>query len=184
MIRLVAGSAGTEKFRYLRGNGFIDHFVNQLVRILRVDDFVAIGIDDLALVVHHVVEIEGAFAREIVALLDAFLRRLDRLVEPAMFQFLALLEAEALHDFRHPIGRAEVAHEIVLEADVETGRARIALARATAAQLPIDAPRFVTLCADDVEAAFVRHAGAEFNVSPAAGHVSRNGDGARLARRD
>ena len=99
-----------------------------------------------------------------------------------MFEFLALLEAEALHDFRHPIGCAEVAHEIVLEANVEPGRARVALAGATPAELPIDASRFVTLCADDVEATFVRNAGSKFNVSAAAGHISRNGDGARLAR--
>ena len=97
-----------------------------------------------------------------------------------MLQLLAFLEAEALHDFRHAIGRAEVAHEVVLEADVKASRAGIALARATAAQLAIDAARFVALGADDVKAAFVRHAGAEFNVGAAAGHVGRDGDCAAL----
>ena len=58
-----------------------------------------------------------------------------------MLELLAFLEAEALHDFRHAIGRAEVAHQVVFEADVEAGRARIALARATSAQLAVDAPR-------------------------------------------
>ena len=149
VIRLVALA---EIFLHLRRNRFIDHFVNQLARILGVDDFVAIGVNDLALLVHHVVEIERAFAHEIIALLDALLRGLDRFVQPRMLEFLAFLEAEALHDFRHAIGRAEVAHQIVLEADVEARRARIALARATSAQLPIDAARFVTLGADDVEA--------------------------------
>ena len=75
-----------------------------------------------------------------------------------MLEFLAFLEAEPLHDFRHAIGGAEVAHEIVFEADVEPRAARVALARATPAQLPIDAPRFVTLRADDEEPALVRDA--------------------------
>ena len=145
VIRFVA----IEIFLHLRRNRFVDDFVNQFARVLGIDDFVAIGVNDLALVVHHVVEIERAFAHQIVALLDAFLRGLDRFVEPAMLELLAFFEAEALHDFRHAIGRAEVAHEIVLEADVKARRARVALARATAAQLPIDAARFVTLGADD-----------------------------------
>ena len=104
-------------------------------------DFVAVAVNDLALLVHHVVEIERAFADEVVALLDALLRGLDGLVQPRMLELLAFLEAEALHDFRHAIGRAEVAHEIVFEADVKARDARIALARAASAQLAIDAAR-------------------------------------------
>ena len=70
-----------------------------------------------------------------------------------MLELLAFFEAKALHDFRHAIGRAEIAHQIVFEADIEASRARIALARATSAQLAIDAARFVAFGADDVEAA-------------------------------
>ena len=93
---------------------------------------------------------------EVIALLDALLRGLDGLVQPRMLELLAFLEAEALHDLRHAIGRAEVAHEIVFEADVKARAARIALARATAAQLAIDAARFVALGADDEKPARVR----------------------------
>ena len=137
---------------HFRRHRFVDHFVNQFPRLLRVDRVVAEGVNDFALIVHHVVEIERAFAREIIALLDALLRRLDRLVQPRMLQLLAFLEPETLHDFRHAIGRAEVAHEIIFKADIKTRAARIALARATSAQLPIDAPRFVPLGADDKQA--------------------------------
>ena len=145
--------SGAEILPHLRWDRFVDHFVDQFARVLGIDRVVAIGVNDLALIVHHVVEIERAFASEIIALLDPFLRGLDRLVQPWMLEFLAFLEAEALHDFRHAIGRAEIAHEIVFEADVKARAARIALARATSAQLPIDAARFVPLRADDKQAA-------------------------------
>ena len=99
-----------------------------------------------------------------------------------MLQLLAFLEAEAFHDFRHAIGRAEVAHQIVLEADVKARAARIALTRATSAQLPVDSPRFVPLRADYEQTAFIRDARPELNVRPAAGHVGRDRDRARLPR--
>ena len=50
-----------------------------------------------------------------------------------MLELLAFFETEALHDFRHAIGRAEVAHEVVLEADVE---ARVAPGSPWRAQRP------------------------------------------------
>jgi len=50
-----------------------------------------------------------------------------------MFEFLAFLEAEALHDSRHAIGRAEVAHQVVLETDIKARTTRIALTSATPA---------------------------------------------------
>src|SRR5256885_16981089 len=99
-----------------------------------------------------------------------------------MFKLLAFLEPESLHDFRHPIGRAEVPHEIVFETDVKSRAARITLARATSAQLPIDPARFVALGADNKQSAPVGHAFAELNVGAAAGHVRRNRNRSRLAR--
>ena len=97
-----------------------------------------------------------------------------------MLELLAFLEPEALHDFRHAIGRAEVPHQIVFEADVETRAAGIALARATSAQLPIDPARFVALGADHEKSAAFRHAFAELNVGAAARHVRRDRDRPRL----
>ena len=96
-------------------------------------DFVAIGVNDLALHVHHVVEIECAFSDEIVALLDPFLRRLNGFVQPAMLKLLAFFKPEAFHDFCHAIGGAEIPHQIVFKTDIKARRARVALARATSA---------------------------------------------------
>ena len=97
-----------------------------------------------------------------------------------MLEFLAFFEAHLLHVLDDPVG-AEQAHQIVFERDEEVGRTGIALARATAAQLAVDAAGFVAFGADDVQAAELGDAGAEFDVGAAAGHVGGDGDGAALA---
>ena len=103
----------------LRRHGFINHFVDECARVFRIDHFVPICVNDFALHVHHVVEVERPFADQVIALFDALLRRLDRFVQPAMLQLLAFFEPEALHDLRHSISCAEIAHEIVFEADIK-----------------------------------------------------------------
>src|ERR1700719_1214232 len=130
-------------FLYLCRYSFIDHFVDEGARLLRINHLIAISVNHFALIVHHVIHIERAFANEIIALLDAFLCRFDRFVEPWMLKLLSFLKTEALHDSGHPISRAEVAHEIVFEADIKSRTSGIALARATPAQLPLYPARFV-----------------------------------------
>src|SRR5439155_4082486 len=99
-----------------------------------------------------------------------------------MLELLAFFEPETLHDFRHPIGRAEIAHQIVFEADIKTRSARVALARATSAKLSIYPARFVAFCSENKQSAELWHAGPKFNVSAASGHVRGNRDRAGLAR--
>ncbi len=67
------------------------------------------------------------------------------------------LGAGAIHDARDAI-RAEQPHQIVLKADEKVGRTRIALPRAAAPQLAVNAPGFVALGADDVQSANLCHA--------------------------
>ena len=106
---------------------------------------------------------------------------------------------------------AEDAHQVVFHRQVEAARARVALASGAAAQLVVDATRFVALGADDVQAAGAERpcrAGsarpracrsrarsslsaalgelgleiaAEDDVGAAAGHVGGNGDRRRAA---
>src|SRR5437879_4570789 len=97
-----------------------------------------------------------------------------------MLELLAFFETEPLHDLRHAIGRSEVPHQIVFETDVEPRAARIALARATSAKLPVDPARFVALGADNEEPASFGHALPELNVGAAARHVGRDRDSTRL----
>ena len=132
VIRLFA-AAFRHVLVHLGGDRFRDDLVDELARIVGVQDLVAVAVDDFPLLVHHVIVLKRVLAAHVVALLDAFLRVFDAAVQPRVFQFLAVFQAELFHDGGHAVRRAEVAHQVVLEADVEARRAGVALARATAA---------------------------------------------------
>ena len=108
--------------------------------------------DDLALVVHHVVEFEDVLAHVEVARLDLLLRLLQRLVDPGMDDRLVLLQAEPGEHAVELVG-AEDAHQVVFERQEELGMAGIALAAGAAAQLVVDAPALVPLGAEHAKAA-------------------------------
>src|SRR5262249_32024124 len=97
-----------------------------------------------------------------------------------MLELLALLQPEALHDFCHPIVRAEVAHQLVLDTDVKPRGARVALTRAAPAYLPINPARSVPLGSDNHQTAQLRHPWTELNIGAATSHVRGNRDRARL----
>ena len=66
----------------------------------------------------------------------------------------AFFHAEPLHQAGDAV-RAEDAHQVVFEREVEARGPGIALAAGAAAQLVVDAPRLVALGAEDVQAADV-----------------------------
>ncbi len=146
-----------------------------------MNDIVAIAIDHLALLVHHIVELQRPLAREIVPLFDPLLRRLDAPVQPWMLQLLPLFQPKALHDFRHPVRRAEIAHQVILEAYIKARCARVALPRAAPPELPVNPPRLVPLGSHHIEPAGLVHARAQFDVCAAARHVRGNSHASRLA---
>src|SRR2546423_5566889 len=98
-----------------------------------------------------------------------------------MLEFLALFQAEAFHDFGHPISGTKVPHQIVFEGDIKSRRSRVTLPCAPTSQLAVDTPRLVSLRAEHVEPAAVRHFRSELNVRSAASHVRGNSDGAGLS---
>ena len=129
-------------------------------------------VDLLALAVHDVVEAQQVLADLEVARLDLALRRLERLVEPAMGQRLVVGHALLLHPVEHLVV-AEDAHQVVFERQEEARRAGIALAAGAAAQLVVDAPALVALGADHEQAAGLEHdlavaldAGADLGLDP------------------
>ena len=55
-------------------------------------------------------------------------------------------------DSRHPVA-AEEAHQVVIQREIELAAAGVALTAGTAAQLVVDAARFMPFSADDIQAA-------------------------------
>ena len=138
----------------------LDHVGDLLARdrahVAALEHLVAVLVDDLALLVHHVVVLEDALADEEVLLLDLALGALDLLREHLGLDrlLLALLvdRAEAVEDAVDAVA-GEQAHEVVLGGEEEARLAGVALAAGAAAQLVVDPARLVALGAEDEEAA-------------------------------
>ena len=109
------------------------HVDHDVIDGVAVHDVAALFIDDLALIVHHVIIFDDLLADIIVAGLDLALRRLDRLAQPfGRRQCLAIFQVRPDHLGEHRV-RAEDAHQIVVEAEVEARQAGVALAARTTA---------------------------------------------------
>ena len=122
-----------------------------------VHDLGTLLINHLALVVHHIVEFDDLFADVVIARLDLFLRGLDRLGDHRADNRFAILQI-LVHQPRERRLRAEDAHQIIVEAEVETRQAGIALAARATAQLIIDAAALMALGAEHEQPASVEHA--------------------------
>ena len=149
--RLGVGVVGNMKRDHLVDD-FLAHVGDMILDALVRHDFAAAFEDHLALIVHHIVELQHVLAHVEVARLDLLLRLLQRLVDPGMDDRLALLQSELDQHRIHALG-AEDAHQIVLQRQVEFRAPRIALATRASAQLIVDASALVALRADDIEAA-------------------------------
>ena len=114
--------------------------------------FDALVEDDLALVVHHVVELQDVLADVEVARLDLLLRGRQRLVDPGMDDRLAFLQPELGQHAAELVG-AEDAHQVVFQRQEELGASRIALTAGAAAKLVVDAAALVALGAEHEQAA-------------------------------
>ena len=104
------------------GNHAVDrvvtHIDDDIVHRFAVHDFGALFVDDLALVVHHVVVLDDLLADVAIARLDLFLRGFDGLGEPLGPDCLAIFEIGVHHAGEQSI-RAEDAQQIVFQAEVE-----------------------------------------------------------------
>src|SRR5207302_8286118 len=131
-------------------------------------------VHDLALLVHHVVVLDDVLAGIEVHTLDFLLGAGDGTGNPWV---LDGLDIEAVHQAPDAIGcRTEDLHQVVLERDEETARARVALASRAPSELVVDAPALMTLGADDVQPPKAGHAWTEHDVGATAGHVGGDGD--------
>ncbi len=96
-----------------------------------------------------------------------------------MLNHLAFFEAETVHNFGNTL-RAEEPHQVVFQRNVKLRRARVALTSGTTSQLTVNAPRLVTLGANDGQTAFFLNAGSQFYVGTTSRHVGGYGHRARL----
>ena len=159
----------------------VDPLEDLLAEVVALEHAAALRVDDLALLVEHVVVLEHLLAHVEVHLLDALLGALDALRQHLVLDRLILARAELVEDRVDAVAREE-AHELILGREEEARLARVALAAGAAAQLVVDAARLVALGADHVQAALVDHAVAELDVDAAARHVGRDRDRALGAR--
>ena len=134
----------------------LDLLARDRAHVAALEHLVAVLVDDLALLVHHVVVLEDALADQEVLLLDLALGALDLLREHLRLDrlLLALLggRAEAVEDAVDAVA-GEQAHEVVLGGEEEARLAGVALAAGAAAQLVVDPARLVALGAADEQAA-------------------------------
>ncbi len=165
-------------------HGFVEHVVNHFERVFLeirlVECSLPLSVNDLALLVHHVIVLEEMFADFEVVRFDAFLRGLDGFADERVLDGLVLLDAEPVHHAHDAVG-AEEAHQVVLERDVEAGGAGVALTSRATSKLVVDSAALMAFGADYVEAAKVGHAVAQLDVGAASGHVGGYGDCAPLA---
>ena len=121
------------------------------MQVLVLEDLEAPRVDDLALLVHHLVVLEDLLALLGVATLDRVLGPLDRLRHHLRLDGLVVGEGPV----HHPADRAggEQPHELVLELQEEPALARVALATRAPAQLVVDAAGLVALGPEHVEPA-------------------------------
>ena len=121
-----------------------------------IEHLAALAVDDLALLVHHVVVLQHVLADVVVAALDALLGVFDLLGEHAVLDGHVLVHACSFSIMGRDAVGAEQAHQVVLQRDEELAGAGVALTAGAAAQLVVDAAGLVPLGADDVQAAQLR----------------------------
>ena len=118
----------------------------------RVQNFVALLVDDFALLVGYVVKFQQLLADVEVARFHLALRAFDAAGHHACFDGFAFWHFEAIHHGAHAVARKD-AHQLVIQAQVEARRTRVALAARSAPQLVVDAAAFVPFGRDDAQAA-------------------------------
>ena len=109
-------------------------------------------IDDVALLVHHLVELQDAHPDVLVLLFDPQLGVANGAGDDAGLDRLVRRLPEPVHQLRQ-IHVAEPVHQFVAEGQVEPGLADVALPARPAAQLVVDAARLVAFGADHVQPA-------------------------------
>ena len=119
--------------------------------VFALEHGLTLGVDDGALLVHHVVVLQHVLANLIVTGFDGLLRGAHALGDGLGLDRLAFFHALG-HDLGHQLG-VEQTHQIVFQRQIEAGLARIALTAGTTAQLVVDSTGLVAFGAEHIQAA-------------------------------
>ena len=121
-----------------------------------IQQLVAMRIDDLALLVGHVVVVQQLLADVEVAGLDLALCGLDGARHQAGLDGLTLGQLQTVHDGLEAV-TGEDLEQRIFHGQVEARRTLVTLATGTTTQLVVDTTGFVALGADDVQTALLEH---------------------------
>src|SRR5438874_6532719 len=157
-----------------------DPVLDLLPEIRALEDFAALAVDDLALLVHDVVVLDQVAAGVEVVPLHLGLGALDLSRNQPRLDRLVVGDAQHVHHAPDAL-TAKDPHQVVVQRQEEARRSRVTLTAGAAAELIVDAAALVPLGADDMQSAAVRHARAEHDIRAAAGHVGGDRHRAGLA---
>ncbi len=165
---------------YLLSQDALDDAEYVFTQVVAAEDALALPVDDLALLVHHVVVLEHPFPDLEVLLFHFLLSALHRPGDQTVLDGNVLLEPQAIHEAVDALS-TEDAQEVVLQGDDELARSGVALAAGTAPKLVVDPPGFVPLGTQNEQSPHVDDAIAQLDVRAPTGHVGGYGDGPWLS---
>ncbi len=134
----------------------MDHAHDDGLEVLLAEHLVALLVNDLPLLVDHVVVFQEMLADVEVVALHPGLSVPDRLGDQIVLDGDVFLHPRPLHEALDPLP-AEAAHQVILQGDVEAGGTGIALTPGAPPQLVVNTPRFVALGTQDVETTQFQH---------------------------
>ena len=115
-------------------------------------DFVALGVDEVSLLIENVVIFKQVLSDIEVTLLDTLLCAFDYTADHRVLQRLAAVHSQSSYHGLQAVLCKET-QQCVVEAHVEAGCSRVSLTACTSSELVVDTSRFVALGAQDVETA-------------------------------
>ena len=128
------------------------HVTGHLGDVVGAHHLAALVKDDLALIVHHIIEFQQLLADVEVAAFDLGLCAFKRFVDPRVNDRLALFHAQRRQHLVELFG-PEYAHQVIVQRQKERRPPRIALTARAAAQLVVDPARFMAFRGQNIKTA-------------------------------
>jgi len=125
---------------------FMAHVGDGLAQVIGGHYIAALVINNLTLVIHHIIIFQQVFTDVIVAGFHLFLGLFNGPVDPGVHNGFAFFQAEFLHQPVHTFP-AKDTHQVIFHAEEEFRITRVTLTAGTTAQLVINTAAFMTFSA-------------------------------------